>query len=61
MDHIRFQAFTPRTITSKRRLAEEFNRVKKGGYAVDLREIEEDVECVYASSNRTTWAMSWRP
>lgn len=48
MDHIRFQAFTPRTITSKRKLAEELNRVKKEGYAVDFREIEEDVECVAA-------------
>ena len=48
MDHIRFQAFTPRTITSKRRLAQELNRVKKEGYALDCREIEEDVECVAA-------------
>jgi len=48
MDHIRFQAFTPRTITSKRKLAEELNRVKKEGYALDCREIEEDVECVAA-------------
>lgn len=48
MDQIRFQAFTPRTITSKRKLAEELNRVKKEGYAVDFREIEEDVECVAA-------------
>jgi len=48
MDQIRFQAFTPRTITSKRKLAQELNRVKKEGYALDCREIEEDVECVAA-------------
>jgi len=40
MDQIRFQAFTPRTITSKRKLAQELNRVKKKGYALDCREIE---------------------
>jgi DNA-binding IclR family transcriptional regulator len=48
MDQIRFQAFTPRTITSKRKLAQELNRVKKEGYALDCREIEEEVECVAA-------------
>ena len=48
LDQIRFQALTPRTITSKKKLAEELNRVKKEGYALDCREIEEDVECIAA-------------
>lgn len=45
---IRFQPFTPRTITSRRKLVEELNRVHRQGYAQDFREIEEDVECIAA-------------
>lgn len=48
MGQIRFQAFTPRTITSKRKLARELSQVQKQGYALDCREIEEDVECIAA-------------
>jgi DNA-binding IclR family transcriptional regulator len=48
LDRIRFQAFTPRTLTSKRKLARELSQVHKQGYALDCREIEEDVECIAA-------------
>jgi len=48
MDQIRFQAFTQRTITSKKKLDRELNQVQRQGYALDHREIEEDVECIAA-------------
>ncbi len=41
-------AFTSRTITTKQGLIEELKIVKKQGYALDRREIEEDVECIGA-------------
>lgn len=48
MDQICFQAFTQRTITSKKKLDRELNQVQRQGYALDHREIEEDVECIAA-------------
>jgi DNA-binding IclR family transcriptional regulator len=48
LGQIRFQAFTPRTITSKKKLARELSLVQKQGFALDFREIEEDVECIAA-------------
>jgi DNA-binding IclR family transcriptional regulator len=39
---------TPRTITSKQKLVEELKGIRKQGYALDRREIEEDVECIGA-------------
>ena len=45
---IRMTPFTSRTITSKQKLIEELRIVKKQGYALDRREIEEDVECIGA-------------
>ena len=45
---IRMNPFTSRTITSKQKLIEELRIVKKQGYALDRREIEEDVECIGA-------------
>ena len=48
LDQIRFQAFTPRTLTSKKKLARELSQVYRQGYALDCREIEEDVECIAA-------------
>jgi len=43
---IRLIPLTPRTITSKQKLAEELRKIRKQGYALDRREIEEDVECM---------------
>ncbi len=48
LDQIRFRAFTPRTLTSKKKLVLELSQVHKQGYALDCREIEEDVECIAA-------------
>ncbi|MBI5969266.1 MAG: IclR family transcriptional regulator [Deltaproteobacteria bacterium] len=45
---IKFKAFTPHTITSKSRLIKELKEVRKQGYALDYREIEEEVECIAA-------------
>ncbi len=45
---IRMNPFTSRTITTKPRLIEELRIIKKQGYALDRREIEEDVECIGA-------------
>ena len=45
---IRLTPFTTRTITSKQRLMEELRVIRKQGYALDRREIEEDVECIGA-------------
>jgi DNA-binding IclR family transcriptional regulator len=45
---IELKPFTPRTITRKGRLVGELKRVRKQGYALDPREIEEDVECIGA-------------
>jgi IclR family transcriptional regulator, KDG regulon repressor len=48
IQRIRMDPFTSKTITSKQKLIEELRIVKKQGYAVDRREIEEDVECIGA-------------
>ncbi len=45
---IRMTPFTSRTITSKQKLIRELKTVKQQGYALDRREIEEDVECIGA-------------
>ena len=45
---IKMTAFTSRTITTKQGLVEELKIVKRQGYALDRREIEEDVECIGA-------------
>ena len=45
---IRWIALTPRTITSRQKLVEELRGIRKQGYALDRREIEEDVECIGA-------------
>src|SRR4030065_1959704 len=39
---------TPRTITSKRKLVEELKAIRKQGYSLDHREIEQEVECIGA-------------
>ena len=39
---------TRKTITSRQKLAEELNTIRHQGYALDFREIEEDVECIGA-------------
>lgn len=48
LSKIKLIPYTPRTITSKQRLLEELKSVRKQGYALDCREIEEDVECIGA-------------
>jgi len=45
---IRMAPITSRTITSKQKLVEELRGIRKQGYALDRREIEEDVECIGA-------------
>jgi DNA-binding IclR family transcriptional regulator len=45
---IRLTPLTTRTITSKQRLMEELRVIRKQGYSLDRREIEEDVECIGA-------------
>ncbi len=45
---IRLIPLTPRTITSKQKLIEELRTVRNQGYALDRREIEEEVECIGA-------------
>jgi len=39
---------TPRTITSKQKLVEELKAIRKQGYSLDHREIEQEVECIGA-------------
>jgi DNA-binding IclR family transcriptional regulator len=43
---IKLVPFTPKTITSKQKLLEELKAIRRQGYALDHREIEEDVECI---------------
>jgi IclR family KDG regulon transcriptional repressor len=45
---IRLIPLTPRTITSRQKLVQELRGIRKQGYALDRREIEEDVECIGA-------------
>ena len=48
VDSIKFKSLTPKTITSKRKLVEELKEIRRKGFALDRREIEEDVECIAA-------------
>ncbi len=48
LQKIKMPSMTSRTITTKEKLKEELKLVKKQGYALDRREIEEDVECIGA-------------
>jgi DNA-binding IclR family transcriptional regulator len=48
LQKIRLIPLTPKTITSKQRLVKELGRIRKQGYALDHREIEEEVECIGA-------------
>jgi len=48
LGEIRLTPFTPKTITSKQKLAEELRTIRKQGYSLDRREIEEEVECIGA-------------
>ena len=45
---IRLIPLTPNTITSKQKLMEELKAIKKRGYSLDHREIEQEVECIGA-------------
>ena len=45
---IRLTPLTPRTITSKQKLVEELKAIRKQGYSLDHREIEQEVECIGA-------------
>jgi DNA-binding IclR family transcriptional regulator len=45
---IEFKPLTPHTITSPKEFREELKRIRLQGYALDRREIEEDVECIAA-------------
>lgn len=45
---IRLKPLTANTITSKKQLLAELEAVKRQGYSLDRREIEEDVECIGA-------------
>lgn len=44
--NIKLLPFTQKTITSKQKLTEELKAIRKQGYALDCREIEEEVECI---------------
>lgn len=46
LDRIQFVKRTERTITTKPALKKELEQVRKKGYALDAREIEEHMECV---------------
>jgi len=45
---IEFKPLTPHTITSKKEFLREMKQIRLQGYALDRREIEEDVECIAA-------------
>ena len=45
---IKLVPFTPHTITSKREFIKELKEIRQQGYALDRREIEEEVECIAA-------------
>jgi DNA-binding IclR family transcriptional regulator len=49
VDAIRFQRFTPNTITSKAKLLEEFAEIRASGVAFDEAEGHEDVCCISAA------------
>jgi IclR family KDG regulon transcriptional repressor len=46
--HDGLRAFTPRTITSAKKLAEELQKVRNLGYAVDDAEYQEGLRCIAA-------------
>jgi len=48
IEALQLKSFTSRTITSKSKLLKELREVRNRGYALDRREIEEDVECIAA-------------
>lgn len=48
MSRIRFRKKTERTILSREELDQELENVRKQGYALDAREVEEHMECVGA-------------
>jgi IclR family transcriptional regulator, KDG regulon repressor len=48
LQKLKMPALTATTITSKQKLGEELRTIRKQGYALDRREIEEDVECIGA-------------
>jgi len=45
---IEFKRFTRNTITRASHLKEEFDRIRKRGYAIDNEELEEDLRCIGA-------------
>jgi len=45
---IEFRPLTPHTITSRKEFLKEMKQIRLQGYALDRREIEEDVECIAA-------------
>jgi IclR family KDG regulon transcriptional repressor len=45
---IEFKPLTPHTITSENKFLKEMEQIRLQGYALDRREIEEDVECIAA-------------
>ena len=45
---IEFRPLTPHTITSQKDFLKEMKQIRLQGYALDRREIEEDVECIAA-------------
>jgi len=48
MAEIEFRPLTPHTITSRKEFLKEMKQIRLQGYALDWREIEEDVECIAA-------------
>jgi DNA-binding IclR family transcriptional regulator len=48
MAEIDFKPLTPHTITSRKEFLKEMKQIRLQGYALDRREIEEDVECIAA-------------
>lgn len=45
---IRFRSLTPNTIVNRKDLVKELEEIRRQGFALDRREIEEDVECIAA-------------
>lgn len=48
IQEIKLKPYTEHTITSKKKLFEELERIRQQGYAFDRREYEEGVECIAA-------------
>ncbi len=51
IDNIKFQSFTPSTITNKTKFKEEITRVKTNGYSTDLEEFEIGLTCIAVPLN----------